>query len=85
MGASFPREDVTNIFYLGYSISGEEFWIDDEKWDAQPQDYELGKKFLSLCEKLIEEGKIKGHPVRMLEGGLEGILGGMGGVEAKDG
>lgn len=42
-----------------------------------PEDYELGKKFVAFSEKLLEEGVVKGHPVKMLEGGLEGISGGM--------
>ncbi|CZR61994.1 related to zinc-binding oxidoreductase ToxD [Phialocephala subalpina] len=77
MGIDFPCSDVENIFFLGYTMSGEAFEIEGEKWDAVPEDYELGKKFISFSEKLLEEGVVRGHPVRMLEGGLEGILGGM--------
>lgn len=77
MGVDFPREDAKNIFYLGYTISGEAFEIEGEKWDADLGDYELGKRFMSLGEKLVGAGAVKNHPVKMLEGGLEGIQGGM--------
>ncbi|KAF8865528.1 putative zinc-binding oxidoreductase ToxD [Acephala macrosclerotiorum] len=77
MGIDFPRQDVQNMFLLAYTISGEEFEIEGEKWDAVPEDFELGKRFMSFSEKLLEEGVVKGHPVKMLEGGLGGILGGM--------
>ncbi|KUJ08001.1 putative zinc-binding oxidoreductase ToxD [Mollisia scopiformis] len=77
MGIEFPRKDVENIFYLGYTMRGEPFEIEGEKWDAVPEDYELAKRFFAFCEVLLREDLVKGHPVRLLEGGLEGIQGGM--------
>ncbi|KAE8452329.1 hypothetical protein EG329_001029 [Mollisiaceae sp. DMI_Dod_QoI] len=68
MGIPFPRSDVTNIFFLGYTVRGEAFEIEGERWEAVPEDFELGKRFMGLCENLLREGKIKPHPVKMLEG-----------------
>lgn len=71
------RQDVKNIFFLGYSVRGEEFEIEGEVFPAAPEDFELAKKFFVLCERLLEEGKIKNHPVGLRKGGLENVLGGM--------
>jgi hypothetical protein len=77
MGIEFPRPEVKNVFFLGYTIMGEAFEIEGERWDAVPEDFELAKGFMVLCEKLLEKGAIRGHPVRIGEGGLEGVLEGM--------
>jgi hypothetical protein len=74
---TFPRKDVTHIFELAYTVRGEAFEIEGQRWEADREDFELGKKFAALCDKLLEEDVVKNHPVRFLEGGLEGILGGM--------
>ena len=78
----FPRDDVRNVFFLGYTIGGEVFEIEGQVWDTVPEDYELGKKFIALAEKLLEDGKIRPHPADVRVG-IEGILDGM--QEMKDG
>jgi len=83
MGIEFPRKDVKNVFFLGYTITGEAFEIEGERWDAVPEDFELAKRFMVLGEKLLGKQLIRGHPVRLGEGGLGGVLGGM--KELKDG
>ena len=82
MGCEFPRDDVRNIFFLGYTMSGELFEIEGQVWDAVPEDAELGKRFVALAEKLLQEGKIRPHPADVRVG-IEGILDGM--QEMKDG
>jgi hypothetical protein len=77
MGIQNPRSDVISTFPLGYTITGERFVIEDEEWPAAPEDFELGKTFSYLAEKLLDQGLIKSHPVKLMEGGLEGILDGM--------
>ena len=77
MGIPFPRDDVRNIFFLGYTASGEPFEIEGEVWPVVPEDFELCKKLFTLTEKLLESRLIKAHPVLLREGGLEGIKGGM--------
>jgi hypothetical protein len=83
MGIPFPRpeEEVQNIFFLGYTISGEAFEIEGERWEACEEDFELAKRMMSLAEGLVGEGLVKAHPARVMDGGLEGILGGMQAVK----
>lgn len=82
MGIDFPRKDVRNIFFLGYTVMNEEFEIEGDIWPPDLEDFELGKKFFSLTEKLLEQGDIKPHPSRVRHG-LAGVLEGM--QEMKDG
>jgi hypothetical protein len=77
MGIENPRFDVVSTFPLGYTITGERFVIEDKEWPASPEDFELGKTFFSLAEKLLDHGLIKSHPIKLMEGGLEGISDGM--------
>ncbi|KAF7951698.1 hypothetical protein EAE96_006997 [Botrytis aclada] len=77
MGIEMPRNDVRNIFFLGYSITGEGYEIEGEVWPAAPEDFELGKKAFVLLERLLENGLVKNHPVKIMRGCLNGILEGM--------
>lgn len=79
MGIPFPRpeSEVRNVFFLGYTVAGEAFEIEGERWEAVPEDWELAKRFFTLAEKLVGGGLIKAHPAKVMEGGLEGIVGGM--------
>ncbi|TGO39130.1 hypothetical protein BHYA_0060g00430 [Botrytis hyacinthi] len=77
MGIEMPRDDVKNIFFLGYSVTGEEYEIEGEVWPAASEDFELGKTAFVLLERLLQKGLIKNHPVKIMNGGLKGILEGM--------
>jgi hypothetical protein len=74
MDIPFPRPDVKNVFFLGYTVSGEEFEIEGTVWPPEPEDFELTQRMMNLGEKLVGEGKIRAHPSRVEDGGLEGIL-----------
>lgn len=77
MGIEAPRpHDVRNIFFLGYSVIGEAYDDEGVHYPAAPEDFELGKRFVALTEKLLELGLLKPHPVRVRDG-LEGVLSGM--------
>jgi hypothetical protein len=82
MGIDMPRADVRNIFFLGYTVTGEAFEIEGQHWAAVPGDFELAKKFAVLTEKLLESGLLKTHPAKVRDG-LEGVLDGM--QESKEG
>jgi hypothetical protein len=84
MGCDFPRDDVRNEFILGYTSFGEVFEIEGQAYDVVPEDYELAKSFSTLCEVLLEQGKIRAHPADVRVG-IEGILGGNAGLEAQYG
>lgn len=44
---------------------------------AKSEDFEFGKKFWMLAEKLLNEGKFKVPPVELRKNGINGILGGL--------
>jgi hypothetical protein len=79
MDIPFPRPEsgVKNVFLLGYTATGEAFEIEGERWEVVPEDWELAKRMIRLAEGLVEEGRVKAHPAKVMEGGLEGTLGGM--------
>jgi hypothetical protein len=77
MGAEVAREDVTSIFFLGYSISGEPYSLMGEEFPAVPEDFALAAQFSNLAEELLADGSIKAHPASVRAGGLEGIIEGM--------
>ena len=77
MDIPFPRPDVKNVFFLGYTVSGEMFEIEGQVWEADLVDFELTKRMMVLGERLVGDGVIRAHPARVEKGGLEGILNGM--------
>lgn len=83
MGVDMPRKDVKNIFYLGYTITGEEFWLEGETWPACKEDFDLGVEVFHLLEDLLREGLVRPHPLDLRKGGLGAVLGGM--QELKEG
>ncbi|KAI0489983.1 putative zinc-binding oxidoreductase ToxD [Xylaria cf. heliscus] len=77
LGVDCPREDVESIFFLGYSLSGESYIFEAERFPAQPEDLEFARKWIPMAEGLWAGGKLKTHPERVGEGGLLGCLDGM--------
>ncbi|KAG8629193.1 hypothetical protein KVT40_003058 [Elsinoe batatas] len=70
-----PNEKIEIQTTLAYSVVGEGFKFGTQQIDfpANPADFEFGKKFWSLTEKLLAEGKIKTHPADVREGPIEKI------------
>lgn len=72
------RATVKTDWVLGPSIFG-----DGSTWPApygRPPCQEIrayGEKLWAVAQKLVNEGKLRHHPVRILEGGLEEVLAGM--------
>ncbi|OCK73716.1 oxidoreductase-like protein [Lepidopterella palustris CBS 459.81] len=79
----FPRSDVSNALTVAYTAVGDAFSAGDYNIPAKPEDYEFAVKFWKVTERLLNEGKIKAHPVKVMEGGLAGIPAGL--QELKDG
>lgn len=77
LGVDCPRPDVKSIFFLGYSLSGEEYIFEGERYEAQPEDFVFGAKFADIAERLWAEGKWKAHPQRVGNRGLLGVTDGM--------
>jgi NADPH:quinone reductase-like Zn-dependent oxidoreductase len=79
----FPRKDVNYTETLMYTMFGEGFQKYGNDYPASKDDYEFGKMWMDLTEKLVAEGKLKPHPKRLVPGGLEGILKGMEELKAE--
>ncbi|KAI0432522.1 putative zinc-binding oxidoreductase ToxD [Xylaria sp. FL1042] len=77
LGEGCPRDDVSSVFFLGYSLSGESYIFETQEHPAQPKDFEFGKRWFPMAEKLWGEGKLKTHPEKVGAGGLLGCLEGM--------
>jgi hypothetical protein len=60
-----------------YTIFGEGFLKYGVDSSAAKADFEFGKRWMDLREKLVAGGKLKPHPKRVGNGGLEGVLKGM--------
>ncbi|GIK04394.1 hypothetical protein Aspvir_008477 [Aspergillus viridinutans] len=72
------RATVKTDWVLGPSIFG-----DGSTWPTpygRPPSEEIrayGKKLWAVAQKLVDDGKLRHHPVRILEGGLDQVLVGM--------
>ena len=64
------RKDVNLRWMLAYTSFGEEFTKFGATWPAQPEHYDMGVKFWKLNGDLLQEGKVKTHPVTVKDGGL---------------
>lgn len=71
------RENVNDRSTLGYTVMGEAFTKGETSFPAKPQDKEFAEQFTSIAQKLVGEKKIQVHPVKLLPGGLGGIVGGL--------
>jgi hypothetical protein len=72
------RKVVTADWVLGPAIFG-----DGCAWPppyGRPEDPELrqfGADLWAIAQKLVDEGKLQHHPLRVLDGGLKAVLDGM--------
>ncbi|KAI0409037.1 putative zinc-binding oxidoreductase ToxD [Xylaria palmicola] len=78
LGVDCPRDDVKSVFFLGYSLSGESYIFESETYPAQPEDFEFGKRWIKMVERLWGEGRLKTHPEKV---GGRGLLGAVEGME----
>ncbi|KIW13878.1 hypothetical protein PV08_06659 [Exophiala spinifera] len=78
----FPRDDVKATSTLMYSIFGEAFDFAGTKIPALPEDFEFAKKFTSITEKLLAEGKLKTHAEEVRGGGLDAVPQGLEDLKA---
>lgn len=60
-----------------YTIFNEGFTKWGNSFEACEEDFLFAKKFFSITEKLLAEGKLEAHPDKLGAGGLEGALKGM--------
>ncbi|KAM3065602.1 Trans-enoyl reductase boa5 [Clarireedia jacksonii] len=70
--------DVKALFCYALTIFGRPIELAGEfARDAKPEDRKLAEKFVKTAEELIWEGKLKSHPTRLMEGGLNGVIDGV--------
>lgn len=80
------NDKVENKSTLAYTAIGEAFQFGPQSLPAIPPHFEFAKKFWSISEKLLADGKIKAHQIAVNEGGsgLEGVLQGLQRVRTGD-
>ena len=67
--------NVKMVFTLG--IWGTEFGYGEQVIPGDPSDFEFGKRLYAVTEELLHHGKIKVHPPKVHDTGLEGVLEGL--------
>jgi NADPH:quinone reductase-like Zn-dependent oxidoreductase len=78
----FPREDVEYTTTLMYTIFDAEFTKRGTHFPRSTEDFEFARMFFEMTERLLAEGKLKTHPEKLREGGLQGALKGMDEMKA---
>ncbi|KAJ3175785.1 hypothetical protein HDU87_005779 [Geranomyces variabilis] len=75
--ASADATKITVQMTLAYTAMGQAFSKFGKDFPAIPQDYKFASDFFALSQTLLEEGKLKVHPVDARQGGLKGVLDGL--------
>ncbi|KAF7585700.1 hypothetical protein BBP40_010261 [Aspergillus hancockii] len=74
---NIPRQDVVCTRSIMMTFRGEPFDLYGQHFPANAEDFEFATMFAQLTETLLAENKLKPHPVRVCEGGLQGVLNGV--------
>ncbi|KAF2238415.1 NAD(P)-binding protein [Viridothelium virens] len=80
MGAEFSDPSIKTSVKVAYTALGEEVAFGERgpRFEASREDFEFAKIFTELSERLLEKGAIKPLRMRVGQGGLKGVLEGMG-------
>ncbi|KAK4221925.1 zinc-binding dehydrogenase [Podospora fimiseda] len=62
---------------LAYTVFGEDWGMGEKRYPAKEEDFEFGKRFWGIAEKLIREGKVKPVKIELGKEGLKGVLEGL--------
>jgi NADPH:quinone reductase-like Zn-dependent oxidoreductase len=78
-----PREDLKYTSTFMYTVFGEEFEKMGKVFPASQDDFEFGKKWCALSEKMLADGKLVPHPAKVNSGGsgLDGVVKGLDDLE----
>ncbi|KAF2871289.1 putative zinc-binding oxidoreductase ToxD [Massariosphaeria phaeospora] len=84
----FPRDDVTSTFTFAYTCNGEGYKGGDVDIPPSAEDFEFSKRFVKVIEKLLQQEKVRIHPIEPRTGGWQGVIAGIdelrqGNVSAK--
>ncbi|PLB48803.1 GroES-like protein [Aspergillus steynii IBT 23096] len=76
-GSPVPREDVRSRWTLAYTAGGYEFLFHGKRMPACPEDRDFTVEWLATATRFLAEGVIVPHPVRVGDGGLNGVVNGL--------
>lgn len=72
------RKAVTSEFLMGYDMFGKQIALPgDYGREANEERHQAGRKWCVELGRLLAEGKIKSHPIKVLEGGWQSIIDGL--------
>ena len=71
------RENICNRSTMAYTAFGRSFKFGPREIPAQPGDRAFMEQFSGIFQRLLASGKIKTHPTRVGNAGLNGILDGL--------
>jgi NADPH:quinone reductase-like Zn-dependent oxidoreductase len=72
------RRAVKADFALGLSMTGEKMEMGGGYGaEAMPHRRELAARWFASLQKQVDAGRIRSHPPRELDGGLQGVMGGL--------
>ncbi len=77
-----PRDDLEVTSTFMYTIFNEPFHKAKNDFPAMKEDFEFAKMFMEITEGLLKDGKLKTHPEKVGNAGLEGALRGMEDMKA---
>ncbi|KAG8156806.1 hypothetical protein KVR01_013411 [Diaporthe batatas] len=79
------RRAVRAGFVLAAEAFGEDIELGHDGYDrpASAEKHELAVQSLAMLQRLLDSGKLKAHPIELLEGGLQGVIGGLDVLAAK--
>jgi NADPH:quinone reductase-like Zn-dependent oxidoreductase len=74
-----PRDDVESKTTLAYYVIGEPMQMQPDGPILPPdvESFEFAKRFITIAEKLIADGKVTPHPPQIGKDGLKGVLEGL--------
>ncbi|KAI1661698.1 zinc-binding dehydrogenase [Daldinia decipiens] len=73
------REAVRSAFVLAADIYGEDITLGQRGYDrpASREKHELAVQHLGAVQRLLDQGRLKAHPIEVLDGGLQGAVKGL--------
>ena len=72
------RKTVKADWVLGISMSGERIALEGAyECEARPDRRAFGGTWFALLQGLLDSGKIRSHPPKVMLGGFEGVIGGI--------
>lgn len=77
LSITIDRENVNDRVTMGYTVMGEPFSMGTTSFPSKPQDKEFAERFVLIAEKLLGEKKVQVHPIKVLPGGLDGVVSGL--------